>query len=324
MNQAALSVEQVTVEIDTPWGLNRALDRVSFEVGAGETLGLVGESGSGKSMTCNAILRLLPRRATMTGTVRFHGKDLGELGERAMRGIRGSGISMILQDPLASLNPSMKIGRQVEEAIRLHQGLRGSELRRAALDMLRAVGIPAAADRFDAYPHELSGGMRQRVVGAIALSCRPAVLLADEPTTSLDATVQAQYLQLLKRLQADLGFALVFVTHDLGVVGRMCDRLAVMYAGRVVETGPTVETLLHPTHPYTAALLGAIPRFDGMSVVDPKPIPGQVPSPFEPVPGCPFAPRCAYRYEACSHEPPLTVLPTGQAAACWMQVSVAR
>src|SRR5581483_9312573 len=246
-------------------GWVKAVDGVSFSIRRGETLGLVGESGCGKTITCLSVLRLLPKAtARITdGRVLFEGSDLLAKSAAEIRDIRGARISMILQDSLTSLNPAFTIGAQVSETIALHQGKSGADLRRHTLDALQRVRIPDAESHVDDYPHVLSGGMRQRVAGAIALACNPALLIADEPTTALDVTVQAQYLRLLKDVQRESGMSMLFVTHDFGVVARMCDRVAVMYAGRIVETAPTREIFANPRHPYTRALLECLPAVDG-------------------------------------------------------------
>lgn len=320
-----LDVRGLSVEFPTSRGTLRALDQVSFSVRHGETLGLVGESGSGKSVACRAVIRLLPASARISGEVCFDGQDLQRLDRRRLRTVRGSQIAMIQQDPLASLNPAFTVGDQVAEALALHQRLRGRRLHEATVDMLRKVGIPAPERRMRDFPHQLSGGMRQRVVGAIALSCQPRLLLADEPTTSLDPTIQLQFLRLLRDLQREFGFAMVFITHDLGIVSRVCDRVAVMYAGRVVETAPTQVLFAAPRHPYTEALLAtrAIVRAgqNGSRRSARLPvIPGTVPVPIGLPPGCAFAPRCGYTMPACrTQDPHETVV--GPAAdhtvRCW-------
>jgi oligopeptide/dipeptide ABC transporter ATP-binding protein len=299
----------------------QVLRNVSFKLAAGETLGIVGESGSGKSTLAAALVRLLaPGAKILAGSIRFEGEDLMRLSERAMRGIRGSRIATILQDPLNSLNPLMSIGNQVAEAPRIH----GQVSKAAAWDRARAligaVRIASPNERLREFPHQLSGGMRQRVAGAIALSCSPRLLIADEPTTALDPTVQAQYLQLLKDLQREHGFALILITHDLGVVGRVCDRVAVMYAGRLVEQGPTLATLREPRHPYTAALLASLPRLPALPGTL-RTIQGQPPDPAHPPAGCPFHPRCPQAMARCSSDmPPNLQLTPDREAACWLNV----
>jgi peptide/nickel transport system ATP-binding protein len=298
-----------------------AVDGVSFSIDEGQTLGIVGESGSGKSITALSILRLLPRPFARNagGEVLFRGIDLLKLDDRQMRRYRGRHISMVLQDPMTALNPVLTIGDQIEEAIRTHRRLPRAEVRRLAIEMLELLRVPAAARRLASYPHEFSGGMRQRVVGAIALACQPELLIADEPTTALDATVQDQYLRLLKRIQRERGLAIIFITHDLAVVARMCDRVAVMYAGQVVERAPTAVLFARARHPYTQALLrSALPEVPDRNVRLYS-IEGAPPSIFQHRRGCPFATRCEYVLPRCREEmPPDTELGPGHAASCWL------
>jgi oligopeptide/dipeptide ABC transporter ATP-binding protein len=301
----------------------RAVDEVSLSLAAGSTLGIVGESGSGKSTLALTILRLLPPAAKITsGEIRFEGEDLLEKSDTEMRHIRGKRIAMILQDPMASLNPLFTIGDQVAEPLRVHEGAgrRGAWSR--ARDLLKAVRIPAPEARVREYPHQMSGGMRQRIVGAIAISCSPRLLIADEPTTSLDLTIQAQYLNLLKDLQRQHHLALIFITHNLGIVAKMCNQVAVMYAGRLVEWGPVTRIFDAPAHPYTRALLGSIPRMgDGrerLTAID-----GQPPDLAAPPTGCAFHPRCPQAMTRCREEaPPETVLDANHTARCWLNVPV--
>jgi oligopeptide/dipeptide ABC transporter ATP-binding protein len=281
-------------------GVLKAVDGVSFSLHRGEVLGLVGESGCGKSMTALSIIRLLPRGAarTIRGEVLLGGEDILTKTPREMRDIRGSRISMILQDPQTSLNPVFSIGEQLREAIAHRTHGRTSDVMREAVEALRRVDIAAPEQRLTQYPHQMSGGMKQRVVGAIAMSGHPEVLIADEPTTALDVTIQLQYLKLLKRLQQDSGTAILFITHDFGVVARMCDRVAVMYAGRIVECGPVRQVFDHPSHPYTQALIASVPKITGttgrLTTID-----GQPPSLLNPPAGCRFAPRCPYADQRC-------------------------
>ena len=256
-----LEVRDLRTYIYTRRGVVKAVDGATFSVGRGETLGIVGESGSGKSMTCLSILRLVPEPGgrIVGGEIVFDGEDLLTKSREEMRRLRGSRISMILQDPMASLNPALTVGAQIAETLSLHRGLRGRALDARVLELLRQVRISDPKRRVHAYPHQMSGGIRQRVAGAIAISCQPSLLIADEPTTSLDVTIQAQYLRLLKEIQRETNLALVFVTHDLGIVAKLCDRVAVMYAGRIVETGTTREIFNRPRHPYTIALLDCLP-----------------------------------------------------------------
>jgi len=302
----------------------RAVDGASFAIGRGEALGLVGESGSGKSMTCQSILRLEPRPAAVIegGEIRLDGEDLLRRPLSRMSGIRGRRIGMILQDPLGSLNPVLTIGAQVIEALRLsHPGTRRAQLRREAAAALDRVGIRDAAARLDAYPFELSGGMRQRVTAAIAIVRRPDLLIADEPTTALDVTTQARFLALLDELRREFRMSLLLVTHDLALVAETCDRVAVMYAGRVVETAATAHLFRNPRHPYTRALLRAIPALEGPRARRLHQIPGEPPNVRTPAAGCRFAPRCAQALERCRREyPPTVCYASGDSVACWLHV----
>jgi oligopeptide/dipeptide ABC transporter ATP-binding protein len=314
-----LCVDGLRTMFPGPGGEVAVVDGVSFTVEAGQTLGLVGESGSGKSLTCLSLVRLVPPPGWVAGgRVLLDGKDLRVLTEPAMRRIRGRRIAMMLQDPQTALNPAFTVGSQVAEAIALHHGLRGRPLRARVVEMLRQVGLADPERRADTYPHQLSGGMRQRVAGAIALACRPALLIADEPTTALDATVQAQFLRLLEELQVELGFGLILVTHDLGAIARLADRVAVMYAGRIVETGPVQAIFGRPAHPYTRALLRAIPR--GSRRHGPLPvIPGQPPGVAARPAGCHFAPRCPDAVARCTEAyPPEVEVGPSHRAACWL------
>jgi oligopeptide/dipeptide ABC transporter ATP-binding protein len=300
----------------------RAVDDVSLRVEAGETLGIVGESGSGKSTLALSILRLLPTAArTVGGQILFDGEDLVKKSDAEMRHIRGKKIGMILQDPMASLNPLFTIGDQVSEPIRVHEGLKKASAWDRARDLLKAVRIPSAETRVTQYPHEMSGGMRQRIVGAIGISCEPRLLIADEPTTSLDLTIQAQYLNLLRELQKAHGLALIFITHNLGIVAKMCDQLVVMYGGRVVESGPVTKIFNAPQHPYTEALLSSIPRMsdgrDRLTAID-----GQPPDLAAMPPGCSFHPRCVRAIERCREEaPPAFTVAEGHTSRCWLSDS---
>ncbi len=318
-----LRVEHLTTELRTTRGTVRAVDDVSFDLYPGETLGLVGESGSGKSMTCLSILRLLPDGIgrIAAGRVLFEDTDLVPLGEAEMRRYRGRRLAIILQDPMTSLNPVLTIGDQVGEAVGRYRALRGQSLRSAVVAALRQMRIPAPEARLHTYPHEMSGGMRQRVGGAIAMAAPPAVLIADEPTTALDATVQAQYLALLKEVQRQSGLAILFVTHDFGIVANMCDRVAVMYAGKIVEVAPVRELFERPAHPYTEALLRSVPRLDE-DVERLYSIEGQPPALHALPPGCRFAPRCPAARAPCLQRPPAAVdVDAGHWAACWKLTS---
>jgi oligopeptide/dipeptide ABC transporter ATP-binding protein len=315
-----LDVRDLHTQLHTRWGLVRAVDGVSFSLIAGETLGLVGESGSGKTMTALSILRLLPPETgrVVRGQVLLDGEDVLVKSEREMRAVRGRRISMILQDPQTSLNPVFTAGDQLVEALRLRPAApTGQSLRQRAEDALRRVRVSAPEQRMRDYPHQMSGGMKQRVVGAIALAGEPHVLIADEPTTALDATIQLQYLTLLKEIQERTGLAMLFITHDFGIVARMCDRVAVMYAGRIVESGPVRAIFRAPGHPYTEALLASVPRMDA-SIERLPSIEGQPPALHRLPDGCRFAPRCGYADDRCRREYP-PAFPVGPAhdASCW-------
>jgi oligopeptide/dipeptide ABC transporter ATP-binding protein len=302
----------------------RAVDEVSLFVSAGETLGIVGESGSGKSTLALSIMRLLPPAARITGgRLLFTGEDLLQISEAEMRRVRGKQIAMILQDPMASLNPLFTIGDQVAEPIRVHEGTGRAAAWRRAGELLKAVRIPSPQARLRQHPHEMSGGMRQRIVGAIGISCGPRLLIADEPTTSLDLTIQAQYLNLLRELQRAHGLALIFITHNLGIIAKMCDRLAVMYAGRVVEQGPVRKVFQSPIHPYTQALLGSIPRITDqgqrLTAID-----GQPPDLAALPRGCAFAPRCPKAIDRCRESaPPAVGAGDGRTVRCWLAAGAA-
>lgn len=324
--KVVLRVENLTTELRVSRGAVRAVDNVSFDLHAGETLGLVGESGSGKSLTCLSVLRLLPDGVGRItgGRVICDDVDLVPLPEEEMRRFRGRRIAIILQDPMTSLNPVLSIGDQVGEGLRLYRGLKGKPLREKIIDLLRGMRIPAPEARIDAFPHEMSGGMRQRVGGAIGVSGTPAVLIADEPTTALDATVQAQYLSLLRDVQRSQGLAILFVTHDFGIVANMCDRVAVMYAGRIVELAPVALLFDHPAHPYTEALLRSVPDLD-VDVERLYSIEGQPPALHALPRGCSFAPRCAQAHGIClERAPPMFDVAPGQKAACWKHDTNAR
>jgi oligopeptide/dipeptide ABC transporter ATP-binding protein len=293
------------------------VDGIDFHVEPGETLGIVGESGSGKSTTGLAILRLLPKTFFASGQIFYGGRDIMQLDQRDLRALRGREISMVLQDPMASLNPVFDIGDQIGEGILAHGDVDAATLERRVIEALRDVRIPAPESRVDDYPHQISGGMKQRVVGAIAISSRPKLLIADEPTTSLDVTIQAQYLQLLKDLQQKFNMSLIFITHDFGVVAKMCDRVCVMYAGQIVETAPVRDIFYRPKHWYTAALIGGMPKLSEKldRLVS---IPGTPPKFGEMPPGCRFAPRCTNAQDRCRREVP-TVDPAGPGRdiRCW-------
>jgi oligopeptide/dipeptide ABC transporter ATP-binding protein len=312
-----LEVRDLHVQISTSRGTVRAVDGVSFGIPRGEAMGLVGESGSGKSMTLRAILGVLPPEAKVTsGQILLDGQDLVPLGQSALNRVRGPKISMIFQEPMSALNPVMRVGAQIAEGPMIHQGLSRAKANERALDLMRRVGIPHPERRIRSYPHEFSGGMRQRVMIAIALACEPEVILCDEPTTALDVTIQDQILRLLARLCRQSGVSLMFVTHDLPVVAQVCRQVAVMYGGRLAESGPVRDVLHDPRHPYTLGLVRSAPDFDNVreSLV---PIPGSPPSLISPPSGCRFHPRCKFAEEDCRvTEPPLMPLPGGRATAC--------
>jgi peptide/nickel transport system ATP-binding protein len=319
-----LAIEDLRTWFYTRDGVVRAVDGVSCAVYPGETLAVVGESGCGKSVTSLSILRLIasPPGKIVSGRLVFEGRDLLGLPEDAMRAIRGNEISMIFQEPMTSLNPVFTIGRQIAEALELHQGVDRRRATARAIEMLQLVKIPEPERRVRQYPHELSGGMRQRVMIAMALSCNPKLLIADEPTTALDVTIQAQILDLMRELKAQTGAAIILITHDLGVVAEMAQRVVVMYAGRKVEEAPVEALFARPLHPYTKGLLGSIPRLAEAADAGERKrlaeIPGMVPSLREAIPGCLFAPRCAHATERCTAEyPPLEERSTGHWVACW-------
>jgi oligopeptide/dipeptide ABC transporter ATP-binding protein len=317
MSDNVLELRDLNVRIATRRGIVRAVDGVSLEVPRGEAVGLVGESGSGKSMTLRAILGVLPAEARVTsGQILLDGRDLVPLGNAELNHIRGPKMSMIFQEPMSALNPVMRVGRQIAEGPEVHLGYSRSRAAERALELMSRVGIPDPERRFHAYPHEFSGGMRQRVMIAIALSCDPEIILCDEPTTALDVTIQDQILRLLTRLCRESGVSLVFVTHDLPVVAQVCQHLAVMYAGQLVERGDVREVLLDPRHPYTLGLVRSAPDFDYVRE-SLMPIPGSPPSLIAPPPGCRFHPRCDFAEEDCRvTETPLRMLPGGRATAC--------
>jgi len=316
---ALLEIRDLQVELATARGTLRAVDRVSLQVPRGQTLGIVGESGCGKSLTALSVLRLLrsPPARVARGQVLFEGRDLLSLPEAELRRIRGNRIAMVFQEPMSSLNPVYAVGAQIAEAVRAHRPVGRVAARARAVEMLRQVGIPAPEERADAYPHQLSGGMRQRVMIAMALACDPELLIADEPTTALDVTVQAQILELLRGLQRSRRMSMALITHDLGVVAETCDEVAVMYAGRVVERAPVRDLFRRPAHPYTAGLLRSIPRLEAGRAQKLWAIPGSVPALGAWPSGCRFRDRCDRATEICAQvDPPLEVKRSGQLAAC--------
>jgi oligopeptide transport system ATP-binding protein len=316
-----LEVRDLQISFSTHAGEVQAVRGVSFDLRRGETLAIVGESGSGKSVTAKSIMRLNPTANTIVrgGEILFGQEDLLKLGEKQMQTIRGPKIAMVFQDPMTSLDPTMKVGRQIIESLKKHLGMSGREASKRAVELLTLVGIPNAEERVKQYPHQFSGGMRQRVVIAIALACEPRILIADEPTTALDVTIQAQILDLLRELQEKIGTSVILITHDLGVVASVADRIAVMYAGKIVETGTVRETFFNPQMPYTWGLLASIPLPTADRSRDLIPIPGSPPDMSHPPKGCPFTARCPYAMRICSTEfPAYTTFSAEHKAACWL------
>ncbi|PLS16188.1 peptide ABC transporter ATP-binding protein [Bacillus sp. M6-12] len=319
--EKVLQVKNLHVRFKTYGGEVQAVRGVTFDLHKGETLAIVGESGCGKSVTSQTIMRLIPSppgRIT-DGSIIFKGRDLTSIKEPEMRKIRGADISMIFQDPMTALNPTLTVGEQIMEGIRQHENLSQAEAKQKALEMLELVGIPSPAARLKQYPHQFSGGMRQRIVIAMALVCEPEVLIADEPTTALDVTIQAQILELFKSIQQKTGVSIILITHDLGVVAQVADRIAVMYAGKIVETGNRREIFYNPQHPYTRGLLNSVPRLDSEEA-ELEPIAGSPPDLFAPPAGCPFAARCEYAMEVCDRVYPFQTSLSGEHQVdCWLQ-----
>lgn len=316
-----LEVSNLEVNFKTYGGEVQAVRDVSFYVEKGEIMAIVGESGSGKSVTVQTIMDLIPTPPGKIkgGKILFQGKDLLKLSKKEMRKLKGSKISMVFQDPMTSLNPTMKVGKQIEEAILNHQEVTKGQARKKAVEMIKLVGIPNPEERYHQYPHEFSGGMRQRAMIAIALACNPELLIADEPTTALDVTIQAQVLNLMKDLQEKTNTAIILITHDLGVVAETAQRVAVMYAGVIVETGSVEDIFESPKHPYTWGLLESIPNFEAEEKERLIPIEGSPPDLFNPPKGCPFAARCKYAMEVCvDHMPPEFEIENGHTAKCWL------
>lgn len=320
-DEKILEVNDLHVTFSTYGGTVQAVRGVTFDLFKGETLAIVGESGCGKSVTSNAIMGLVeqpPGKITSKG-VQFKSKDLTKLSKKEMRKIQGVDISMIFQDPMTALNPTLTIGEQLTEGVKQHKKLSSAEAKKRAIEMLQLVGIPNPEERLKQYPHQFSGGMRQRIVIAIALICEPELLIADEPTTALDVTIQAQILELFEEIQAKTGVSIILITHDLGVVAKIADRIAVMYAGKIVETGTKREIFYTANHPYTRGLLNSVPRLD-LKEEELVPIDGTPPDLFSPPAGCPFAPRCPFAMEVCAHvHPETTALSATQKVDCWLQ-----
>jgi oligopeptide transport system ATP-binding protein len=325
LNEKLLDIQDLKTYFKTRAGYVHAVDGVSFAVRAGEKVAIVGESGCGKSVTALSIMRLVaqPPGEYVGGSIYFEGEDLLAIPEKEMRQIRGGKIGMIFQDPMTCLNPTMTVGEQIAEGLRIHLKLTKTEARNRALSLLEQVGIPAAAQRLDSYPHQFSGGMRQRVMIAIALACNPRLLIADEPTTALDVTVQAQILDLINGICREFGAALILITHDLGVVAEVADRVVVMYAGKVIEEATTDELFAKPRHPYTLGLLASVPRLDEERHSELKTIEGSPPDLLHPPTGCPFMPRCFFARNICKTMPPFEALNENSThyKACWANVT---
>ena len=322
MGTPVLEVSDLRTQFDTQDGVVHAVNGVSFHLNKGEFLGVVGESGSGKTVTMMSLLRLIPMPPgeIVSGTAMFEGNDLLTLDMEDLRSVRGGRIGFIFQDPQTSLNPVLTIGFQIEEALRIHTSIPEKKRPERSQQLLELVGIPAAKQRLDNYPHELSGGMRQRVMIAMSLACSPQVIIADEPTTALDVTIQAQIIEIVRDLREQLGTAVIWITHDLGVVAGLADRVMVMYGGQIVEEAPVKELYARPLHPYTKGLLGSVPRLDqkGDKLVNIK---GQPPSLYQAPTSCLFAPRCPYAFDLCREKnPPLIEISEGHSAACWWDV----
>ncbi len=320
---ALLEIKNLKTRFFTQDGVVHAVNGISLYLNEGETLGLVGESGCGKSVSMLSVLRLIPQPPgkIVGGEVWFEGKDLLKLSEDEIRKIRGNKIAMIFQDPMTSLNPVLTIGQQLGEPLMLHMGMSKKEAREESIRLLKMVGIPEAEKRIDDYPHQFSGGMRQRVMIAMALACNPKILIADEPTTALDVTIQAQIIDLVKRLRDEIGMAIIWITHDLGIIAGLAQRVNVMYAGFIIETAPVKKLYGDPRHPYTMGLLRSVPRLDAPVREKLTPIEGLPPDLIELPPGCPFAPRCEYVIDRCLEEnPPLEPVDTDHSVACWVDV----
>jgi oligopeptide transport system ATP-binding protein len=322
-----LEVNGLKTQFFTQDGIVKAVNGISYELNEGETLGIVGESGCGKSVSVMSLMKLIPipPGRIVGGEAKFEGRDLMKIDDDEMRSVRGNKIAMIFQDPMTSLNPVLTIGKQVSEALELHLGMSKSEARQRTIELLEMVGIPSAADRVDDYPHQFSGGMRQRVMIAMGLSCNPQILIADEPTTALDVTIQAQIVELVKKLRDEIGMAIIWITHDLGVVAGLADRVMVMYAGFIVEEASVKDLYADPRHPYTLGLLHSLPRLDEERGRRLASIEGLPPDLIALPEGCPFYARCGYRVDKCQTEnPPLEPVAPNHRAACWVDVTTAR
>ena len=327
MEAPLLEVKDLTTRFKITGGYVHAVNGITYQLKEGDSLGVVGESGCGKSVSMLSLMRLIPQPPgeIPAGEVWYGGRDLLKLPMEKMRSVRGKEIAMIFQDPMTSLNPVMTIGRQITEMLELHMAMNRQQARDRAAQLLTMVGIPRAADRLEDYPHQFSGGMRQRVMIAMALSCAPQILIADEPTTALDVTIQAQIVDLVKRLRDELGMTIIWITHDLGVVARLVQSVIVMYAGYIIERAPVKELYAHPSHPYTLGLLGSLPRLDDMERQRLVSIEGAPPDLVDLPKGCPFTARCPFVIERCRHEnPPLLQVGPAHEAACWVDVTTGR
>lgn len=326
MKKKILEVKDLQVSFDTYAGEVKAVRGVTFDLYKGECIGIVGESGCGKSVTAQTVMRLLPKNARIkNGSLSFNGLDVTKLNEKEMQSIRGAEMGMIFQDPMTSLNPTITIGKQITEGLMKHQKMSSANAKKRAIEMLGLVGIPSPETRVDQYPHQFSGGMRQRAMIAIALACNPHLLIADEPTTALDVTIQAQILELMRELQSKLDTSIILITHDLGVVAQMCSRVIVMYAGKVVETGTVDEIFSNPQHPYTKGLLKSVPRLDQKKDEPLVPIFGTPPDLIQPPKGCGFCARCDYAMSICRDAiPEETKVSETQSVSCWLQHPLAK
>ncbi|HGM3505465.1 TPA: ABC transporter ATP-binding protein [Clostridioides difficile] len=319
MNKTLIEIKDLKVYFHTDKGIVKSVNGVSFNINEGETIGIVGESGCGKSVTAMSLMKLLPTSKIEGGEIIFQGKDILKMNENELMGIRGNEISMIFQEPMTSLNPAFTVGNQIIEGIMLHQDLSKEEAKKKVIDMIKLVEIPRAEEIYNSYPHELSGGMRQRIMIAMALSCNPKLLIADEPTTALDVTIQAQVLDIMKNIKEKLNTSIMMITHDLGVIAEMCDKVIVMYAGKIIEVAEVVELFKNPKHPYTIGLLKSKPTLGENKEKRLYSIPGQVPNPIGIPDSCYFSDRCEKVCDKCRTQiPPLTELNNGHSIACWL------